>query len=333
MPRRDIGKLHEYLRGALGAEYALDCLEQRKLWLDPASVAAWRGPSGERIEVYRHLQGPGEYVATDYGAAHWGVNLGVGWKAAVNFAFGEWRAAAEGVHEQYRKLERATGLRRNYRSVPDFEGKEWEEEEGEELEELEGEEGRREGREGARALRLQVRRIRRVFREARRDEDDAVGKDDRDVDGGTEGLKGEPSAAGAFALAFALAGGEERGVGARETLAAAAAFFLERASRRRVVVVEGFEGTGTAAFLLRERKRKEGNQALDRGRARAARRRDRGGGGGGFRGGERERKRSGGGEGRLRGVECVVPRAEVRAGVLGARRRARRDEVREAGAR
>ena len=152
VPRRDIGKLHEYLRGALGAEYALDCLEQRKLWLDPASVAAWRGPLGERIEVYRHLQGPGEYVATDYGAAHWGVNLGVGWKAAVNFAFGEWRAAAEGVHEQYRKLERATGLRRNYRSVPDFEGKEWEEEEEEEeeeLEELEGEEeGRREGREG-----------------------------------------------------------------------------------------------------------------------------------------------------------------------------------------
>ena len=189
VPRRDIGKLHEYLRGALGAEYALDCLEQRKLWLDPASVAAWRGPLGERIEVYRHLQGPGEYVATDYGAAHWGVNLGVGWKAAVNFAFGEWRAAAEGVHEQYRKLERATGLRRNYRSVPDFEGKEWEEEEEEELEELEGEEGRREGREGARALRLQVRRIRRVFREARRDEDDAVGKDDRDVDGGTEGPK------------------------------------------------------------------------------------------------------------------------------------------------
>ena len=57
VPRQDIGNLHEYLRGLLGQEYSLDCLEQRKLWLDPASVAAWRGPKGERIQVYRHLQG------------------------------------------------------------------------------------------------------------------------------------------------------------------------------------------------------------------------------------------------------------------------------------
>ena len=35
VPRRDIGNLHEYLRNLLGSEYTLDCLEQRKLWLDP----------------------------------------------------------------------------------------------------------------------------------------------------------------------------------------------------------------------------------------------------------------------------------------------------------
>jgi hypothetical protein len=125
VPRRDLGNLHEYLRGLLTEEYSLDCLEQRKLWLDPASVAAWRGPSGERILVYRHLQGPSEYIATDYGSVHWGVNLGVGWKAAVNFAYPDWREAAESVHRVYNKLEAATGQTRNYRCVPGFDSEEW----------------------------------------------------------------------------------------------------------------------------------------------------------------------------------------------------------------
>ena len=108
-------------------EYSLDCLEQRKLWLDPASVAAWRGPKGQSIHVYRHLQGPSEYIATDYGSVHWGVNLGVGWKAAVNFAYPEWREAAESVHQMYKKLEVATGQKRNYRCVPDFDAPVWRE--------------------------------------------------------------------------------------------------------------------------------------------------------------------------------------------------------------
>lgn len=125
VPRQDIGNLHEYLRGLLGQDYTLDCLEQRKLWLDPASVAAWRGPKGENIDVYRHLQGPSEYIATDYGSVHWGVNLGVGWKAAVNFAYPGWREAAEGVHQMYKKLESATGQKRNYRCVPDFDSENW----------------------------------------------------------------------------------------------------------------------------------------------------------------------------------------------------------------
>jgi hypothetical protein len=127
VPRQDIGKLHEYLRRLLGQEYSIDCLEQRKLWLDPASVAAWRGQNEQRIHVYRHLQGPSEYIATDYGSVHWGVNLGVGWKAAVNFAYPEWREAAESVHLMYKKLEAATGQKRNYRCVPDFDAPAWRE--------------------------------------------------------------------------------------------------------------------------------------------------------------------------------------------------------------
>ena len=125
VPRRDIGNLHEYLRNLLGSEYTLDCLEQRKLWLDPASLMAWRGAKGERVSVYRHVQGPSEYIATDYGSVHWGVNLGVGWKAAVNFAYPEWREAAESIHQVYKKLEMVTGQKRNYRSVPDFDTSEW----------------------------------------------------------------------------------------------------------------------------------------------------------------------------------------------------------------
>ena len=118
--RDDIGNLHEYLRGLLGDEYSLDCLEKRKLWLDPESVAAWQGYEGQQITVYHHLQGPSEYILTDYGAVHWGVNLGVGWKAAVNFAFRDWRKAAQSIHCVYRNLELSAGVKRNYRCVPDF---------------------------------------------------------------------------------------------------------------------------------------------------------------------------------------------------------------------
>lgn len=125
VPRQDIGHLHEYLRETLGEEYTIDCLEQRKIWLDPASVSAWASKEGKRIHVYRHLQGPSEYIATDYGSVHWGVNLGIGWKAAVNFAFPDWREAAQGIHLEYKKLEKATGQKRSYRSVPDFDSKEW----------------------------------------------------------------------------------------------------------------------------------------------------------------------------------------------------------------
>ena len=120
IPRKDIGNLHIYLQHLMGDTYTLDCLEKRKLWLDPISIMEWRGFHGEQINVYHHLQGPSEYVVTDYGSVHWGVNLGVGWKAAVNFAYADWRVSAEVVHNVYKDLERTTGQERNYRCVPDF---------------------------------------------------------------------------------------------------------------------------------------------------------------------------------------------------------------------
>jgi hypothetical protein len=67
------------------------------MWIDPYVVGAWRSGRGEAVPVYRTVQGPGEYVLTDYGAVHWGVNLGVGWKAAVNFAFPGWLKSAREV--------------------------------------------------------------------------------------------------------------------------------------------------------------------------------------------------------------------------------------------
>ena len=88
-------------------------------------AAAWRGLRGQQITVYHHLQGPSEYVVTDYGAVHWGVNIGVGWKAAVNFAFCDWRKAAQDIHTVYRDLELRTGEVRNYRCVPDFDMVDW----------------------------------------------------------------------------------------------------------------------------------------------------------------------------------------------------------------
>jgi hypothetical protein len=67
------------------------------------------------------VQGPGEYVVTDYGSVHWGVNLGVGWNAAVNFAYPDWRAAAEKVDLEYRKIEsNEHPKKRHYRCAPKF---------------------------------------------------------------------------------------------------------------------------------------------------------------------------------------------------------------------
>lgn len=123
VPRASLGALHAYLRHLLGADYRLDCLEARRLWLDPRRIAEWnagRGAGQERVPVYRHVQGPGEYIVTDYGSVHWGVNLGVGWKAAVNFAFDGWLPAAKEVDRVYRGLEAALRLPRHYRCAPNF---------------------------------------------------------------------------------------------------------------------------------------------------------------------------------------------------------------------
>ena len=86
VPRGSLRNLHRFLKDHLGEAYTLDVLEMRRLWVDPAKIARWNQsqPEERRVPVYRHVQGPGEYVVTDYGSVHWGVNLGVGWKAAVN---------------------------------------------------------------------------------------------------------------------------------------------------------------------------------------------------------------------------------------------------------
>ena len=125
VPRESLAAFHAFLRDLLGKEYTLDCLEGRRLWIDPRLVAEWnaRQPAGSpTCPVYRHVQGPGDYVVTDYGSVHWGVNLGVGWKAAVNFAFEDWRPAAEQVDAVYAQLERETGQKRHYRCAPEFGG-------------------------------------------------------------------------------------------------------------------------------------------------------------------------------------------------------------------
>ena len=125
VPRESLTVFHAFLRDLLKEEYTLDCLEGRRLWIDPRLVAEWnaRQPAGApTCPVYRHVQGPGDYVVTDYGSVHWGVNLGVGWKAAVNFAFEDWRPAAEQVHAVYAQLERETGQQRHYRCAPDCGG-------------------------------------------------------------------------------------------------------------------------------------------------------------------------------------------------------------------
>ena len=125
VPRESLAAFHAFLRDLLGKEYTLDCLEGRRLWIDPRLVAEWnaRQPAGApTCPVYRHVQGPGDYVVTDYGSVHWGVNLGVGWKAAVNFAFEDWRPAAEQVDAVYAQLERETGQKRHYRCAPEFAG-------------------------------------------------------------------------------------------------------------------------------------------------------------------------------------------------------------------
>ena len=123
IPRSDLYVLHKYLQELLGDEYALDILEMRRLWLNPARIEEWnakRRPEEARIHVYKHVQGPGDYVVTDYGSVHWGVNLGDGWKAAVNFAYMDWKSAAEEVDDVYKQLEDETGLVRHHRSCPKF---------------------------------------------------------------------------------------------------------------------------------------------------------------------------------------------------------------------
>ena len=104
--------LHEYLRNLLGLEYSIDCLEQRKLWLDPTDVIAWRGSCGEKISVFRQSTRtfPSTLQLTMVRFTG-GVNIGVGWKAAVNFAYPSWRKAAESVHLIYKKLETTTGAK------------------------------------------------------------------------------------------------------------------------------------------------------------------------------------------------------------------------------
>mmetsp|Transcript_3348 Transcript_3348/g.6588 ORF Transcript_3348/g.6588 Transcript_3348/m.6588 type:complete len:176 (-) Transcript_3348:316-843(-) len=120
VPRSALGLLHEFLQEHLGSHYRLDCLEGRRIWVDPMIISKWRSGDGRAVPVYRTVQGPGDYVLTDYGAVHWGVNLGVGWKAAVNFAFRNWLAAAKEVDCQIQQVEKITGMERHFRSVPNF---------------------------------------------------------------------------------------------------------------------------------------------------------------------------------------------------------------------
>jgi hypothetical protein len=123
IPRSDLYLLHKYLQETLGAEYTLDILELRRLWLDPARIEDWnlkRKRDEEKIHVYRHVQRAGDYVVTDYGSVHWGVNLGDGWKAAVNFAYMDWKNAANEVNEVYARLEKETGMSRHHRCCPKF---------------------------------------------------------------------------------------------------------------------------------------------------------------------------------------------------------------------
>ena len=123
IPRADLYLLHTYLQETLGAEYTVDVLEMRRLWLDPIRIEEWnrkRKKNQGHIRVYRHVQRAGDYVVTDYGSVHWGVNLGDGWKAAVNFAYVDWKIAAKEVDEVYRRLERETGMSRHHRCCPKF---------------------------------------------------------------------------------------------------------------------------------------------------------------------------------------------------------------------
>ncbi|OUS43484.1 hypothetical protein BE221DRAFT_194930 [Ostreococcus tauri] len=123
IPRSDLYLVHTYLRETLGDEYSVDILEMRRLWLDPVRIEQWnkkRASKDGRIRVYRHVQRAGDYVVSDYGSIHWGVNLGDGWKAAVNFAYVDWKPAAEEVNEVYRRLEEETGMSRHHRCCPKF---------------------------------------------------------------------------------------------------------------------------------------------------------------------------------------------------------------------
>jgi len=123
IPRADLYLLHTYLQETLGVEYTVDVLEMRRLWLDPLRIEEWnraRKTNEGKIRVYRHVQRAGDYVVTDYGSVHWGVNLGDGWKAAVNFAYMNWKNAAEEVDKVYKRLEDETGMSRHHRCCPKF---------------------------------------------------------------------------------------------------------------------------------------------------------------------------------------------------------------------
>ena len=124
IPSEQIALLHEFLKDTLKTKYRIDCLESREVWINPEIIAKWNAKrlgNNRKLKVYRHVQGPGEYVITDYGSVHWGVNLGVGWKAAVNFAFLDWRDAAEKVDLEYRRIEsREYPTKRHYRCAPNF---------------------------------------------------------------------------------------------------------------------------------------------------------------------------------------------------------------------
>ena len=75
IPSEQIGLLHEFLKDTLKSKYQIDCLESRELWINPEIIANWnarRLGNNRKLKAYRHVQGPGEYVVTDYGSVQIG---------------------------------------------------------------------------------------------------------------------------------------------------------------------------------------------------------------------------------------------------------------------
>jgi len=56
--------LHEFLLSHFGSSYSLDCLEGRRIWVDPHTIAQWRSSNNEALPIYRTVQGPGDYVVS-----------------------------------------------------------------------------------------------------------------------------------------------------------------------------------------------------------------------------------------------------------------------------